>query len=146
MPMKTPLQTGNFAVEIDGVVIGFFKEISGLGIEMNVATDKLMGAEMKMFEPKLPAGQAVKDLTLKRGVTQDMALYDWFDLVLKGSQSAAEKTIGIKVCDQDMGILAEFGLTGCFPTKLTQGDLNAAGKEMLVEELSIVYDNLLWTT
>jgi phage tail-like protein len=144
-PTTRGFQSNYFAIEIDGVTLTFFTEVGGLGIEFNVASEKMGSIQYKLFEPKLPAGQVNKELTLKRGVTTDRALQDWIDDVFAGKIGAATKTIGVGVYDTQMSKVTEFSLTNCIPKSLKMGDLNATGKEILIEEMTIVYETLDWT-
>lgn len=133
-----------FGLTVDGVPIGFFTGCSGLGFDINVAKQAQTTSEGKHLEIKIPGRHNYTPMTLKRGVTKDLSLQKWFQEVVDGKGEKALKTIGITVCDPTMEPQAEFSLTRCWPSKLSVSDLNAGSDEVLVEDVTIVYETFDW--
>ncbi len=79
---EDPYGAFNFKVEIDGIIVGGFSEVSGLRIETEVYTVKEGG--LNFFEHKLPKSTKFSDITFKRGIT-DWVLYDWYLEVIGGT-------------------------------------------------------------
>lgn len=141
----TEFQGVFFGLTIDGVDVGIFTGCSGLGFEINVAKMAQVSKEGKHLEVKVPGRHVFTPMTMKRGVTDNLALQKWFqDVVLGKGPSEIYKTIGVTVCDSMMEPHIEFLLDRCWPSKLSISDLNAASDEILVEEITIVYDRLDW--
>ena len=83
-------------------------------------------------------------LSMKRGTTDDLKLHDWFQQVVEGKMQEATKTVGVLVLDSEFKPMATFSFDGCWPSKLSVSDLNAANDEIIVEDISIVYGSLKW--
>jgi len=86
---EDPLVGFHFAVEIQGVVKGYFTECSGLGsehqvVEHNVVTEK--GQEVVI---KVPGRLKWENIVLKRGITSNMDIWDWRKMVEDGSRRPA---------------------------------------------------------
>jgi phage tail-like protein len=81
-------------------------------------------------------------LTLKRGMTQNLQLWQWFSAGTRpGSVLTAHGQITLWAADGTPGI--EFSLVGCLPVRLRAPSLNARGEGgIAVEELSLVYSKL----
>lgn len=133
-----------FGLTIDGVDVGVFTGCSGLGLEINVAKQAQVSSAGKHFEKKIPGRHSYTPLTLKRGVTGNLALQKWFQDVVDGKGEAAIKTIGLNVCDSQMAVKAKFELDRCWPSKLSVSDLSASSDEILVEDITIIYDSFDW--
>ncbi len=81
---KTHSLAIHFSIEIDGVTIAQFKEVSGLNAEIQTIEhreNKLGGLPVLK---KLPGARKWGDLTLKRGRTDNKALWDWIKTVQDG--------------------------------------------------------------
>lgn len=74
---KAGSTTGSFIVELDGVPIGRFTEVQGLEVSVEVATYNEGG--VNGFTHQLPGRISYPNLVLKRGVTWDNNLIEWFD-------------------------------------------------------------------
>ncbi len=76
MPQRNdPLETYNFIVEIDGVTVAGFKELSGIESRIEVVEYR-EGGESYLPVRKLPGKVTYQNLVLKTGITQDRTLYD----------------------------------------------------------------------
>jgi phage tail-like protein len=138
------LQGSYFMLAIDGVPAGVFTGCSGLSLEINVAKQQQASKEGKRFEIKIPGRTKYGTLSMKRGATEDLKLQQWFDQVVNGKMQEATKTVGVTVMDSEFKPMAKFTLDGCWPSKLSVSDLNASNDEIMVEDISIVYNGLKW--
>jgi len=82
---------GVFIVEVDGVELGRFREISGLQIDVEVETYTEGGENG--FVHKLPGRMTWPNLVLKRGITEQDVLMNWLqDAVGDGMTQRNGKT------------------------------------------------------
>lgn len=95
LSVPDPFITAKFWVEIDGVARAFFDECSGLQVETEVLTYAEGG--LNSYTHKLPGRTSIGNLTLKRGVVQDDALWDWYNAVVNGQLT--RRTVTILVYD-----------------------------------------------
>ena len=73
----------NFLVEVNGLVVGGFSEVSGLGVD--VEAEEYREGGVNDFVHKLAGGvKAASNLVLKHGITDSDALWDWYEDVLGG--------------------------------------------------------------
>lgn len=140
-----PFTSFNFAVEIHvpgvskQVCNAAFSECDGLEMTMDVKTIREGGNNSRMVRLTGPAGLGT--LTLKRGMTFNFDLWDWF--------AAVHKNPGLRV-DAEVVIfdgngvtrVASFVLTSCMPIKLKAPALNAKDGVVAVEELQLAYESL----
>ena len=148
----TPFTAYNFAVEIHVPFIGkgslcnaAFSECDGLDMTMDIKTLREGGnntQQIRMLGP-VTYGQ----LTLKRGMTANFDLWDWFD----GVQHATAKQMRTEMRgDVDVVVfpadhkkeVVRFLLKKCLPTKIKAPALNAKDGMVAIEELQISYESM----
>lgn len=71
MDQSDALGAYNFQVEVDGVTIAQFKEVSGLSTEIKVIEHEEVTPGGKPVVKKIPGPKKWGDITLKRGKTDD---------------------------------------------------------------------------
>lgn len=117
----------------DSVQAGF-QEVSGLGMEINVAEYRA-GNSKDNIPIKINCTYKVPDVTLKRGLLGSLELYEWLNEIRDGSQEAL-KTVTIKLMSEDRATEAQrWVLRGARPIKYTGPSLNGKGTDLAVEEL-----------
>jgi phage tail-like protein len=131
-----------FLVEVDGVEIGRFMEISGL--EVSVETDTIAEGGQNSFVHHVPRGMTWPNITLKRGVTQGNGLFDWLNRA-SGEQFAANKnkftrnTAAITLIGPSGKRLRAWEFDGAFPVKWSGPNFSASAAESAVETLEITH-------
>ena len=132
-----------FALEIDGLTIGWFTGCSGLSMEFDVITFK-EGNGSAIVERKRPGKSKYSEVVLKRGFTQDRALYDWFDEVVAADSPTPYKTGAVVIYDRTQQEVARYSLEQCWPSRMSASDLQAGSDEVMVEELTIQHEFIDW--
>lgn len=128
-----PYAAFNFLVEVDGLEIGGFAEVSGLSHEIGVIEYR-EGTDRRNSVRKLPGLHKVSDVTLKRGITGSLELFEWLKTVRDGN--VARRNVSIQLMPEDRSSpVMRWLLRDCFPVKLVHGPLNALANEIAVEEL-----------
>lgn len=128
----------NFKVEIDGIIQGEFKEVSGIKGEVEVIEYK------DSDDPALrkrPGRVKVGNLVLKRGFIADPKLREWYEKVVKGVTE--RKSISIIVLDKAGQEVKRYNLFDAFPTKWKAPVLDSKGDTHTVEEVEIAYEGIL---
>jgi phage tail-like protein len=141
----TPYAQFNFIVEWDGLdggsVQAGFQEVSGLGLELNVAEYRA-GNYGENAPLKVNMGYKVPDVTLKRGVIGYLDLYQWVDAVREGTPNQL-KTVTIRLMAEDRTTEAmQWKLLGARPMKYTGPTLNGNGNELAIEELVLAAERI----
>jgi phage tail-like protein len=132
----------SFSVEIDGVTIAQFKEVSGINAEIQTIEHRENKVGGLPVMKKLPGARKWGDLTLKRGRTDNKALWDWIKSVQDGNMTAARKNGSIVLMDYQHGETSRFSFINGWPSKVSIGSLNAGGNDILLEEVTIVHEGL----
>ncbi len=136
--MPEPVSGFRFAVEIKGIIEGWFTECSGLSIEREVYTHQEGGAND--FEHKLPGRIKYTNITLKRGVADDK-LWDWFQKGLYDGQ-VKRTNISIILYNSDLSPAKRWNLIAAFPVKWTGPDFNAGDNQVAIETIEIAHHGL----
>lgn len=130
-----------FAVHIPGVETGFFRQVSGLGVETDVIEYQEGGSS---HVRKLPGRTRWKNIVLKRGFTGDAELYDWA-LARTATGDAVKRQITISMLDQAGNRVATWTFTDAWPVKWELSELDAAKNEVAIETLEIAHEGLSWS-
>lgn len=137
---EDPLVGCRFKIDIGGVITGYFTECSGLGsetetIESKVVNDK--GIEVIM---KVPGRLKWGDITLKRGITSDMQIWDWRKKVEDGDVAGARQNGSVVMYDQSLAEKARWNFMNAWPSKVSGPSPKADSNEIGIEELVIVHE------
>ena len=140
-----PFTAFNFAVEIkvDGVAMqvvdAAFSECDGLEMTMDVKTIREGGNNGRQI--RLTGPLTFGQVTMKRGMTSNLELWDWFNLMLSDQSLRADAAVVIFAADGETE-RARFQLSRCVPVKLKSPPLNAKDGAVAIEELQIAYEKL----
>ncbi len=135
-----PLVSFNFAIEVSGVVSGFFTECSGLGSETEVTEHKVVGIGGQEIVRKIPGRLKWENITLKRGITANMDFWDWRKMVEEGNVAAARRDGSIIMYDQEGAEVARWNFEKGWPSKVSGPSVKADSNEIGVEEMIIVHE------
>jgi len=134
-----PFTGGNFRVEIDGITSTSFSEVCGLEISIEVV-DYRAGDARTSTEQKLPGLTKFNNVTLKRGLTRDLALWNWINAATTGNVS--RRSVGIILLDQTDNPVLRWQLRNAWPCKWSGPILNAGCSEVAMEELELAHEGL----
>ena len=134
-----PYLSGNFLVNIEGVTTSAFSEALGLDAAIDVV-DYRTGDQKENSAQKLPGLNRYADVTLKRGLTQDLSLWNWINSVLQGT--VLRTTVVITLLDQSDNPVLSWKLTNAWPCRWTGPALVANSSEVAFESLEICHEGL----
>ncbi len=136
-----PLVGFHYAVEIQGMVSGYFTECSGLGSEHEVIDHKVVdnGKEIIM---KIPGRLKWENITLKRGITDNMDIWDWRKTVEDGDVDSARANGSIVMFDQHLSEIARWNFESAWPVKVSGPQVKSDSNEIGIEELAIAHEGL----
>jgi len=140
-----PFTAFNFAVEIhvpevaSKVCNAAFSECDGLEMTMDVKTIREGGNNGKQIRLTGPLNYG--QLTLKRGMTANFDLWDWFSKMLTNAALRADAEV-VLLAANGITERARFVLTRCLPIKLKAPALNAKDGVIAIEELQLAYESL----
>jgi uncharacterized protein len=127
-------------VEWDGEQIAGVRRVRGLGQLTELVTvhdgsdpnvSRVIVGPTK-FEP----------VTIERGITHDDAFEKWAQAMQQGAGPTPRKDVRIELHDNERRITVAWVLRGALPIKLEAPDLNAAGNDVAIEQLTLAYEGL----
>ncbi len=145
MSAEPPFTAHAFAIELrlpgegEPLCEAAFCECDGLELQRSIVTLREGGAASSV---RLLAGQeSFGRVTLRRGMTSDFDLWDWWERVRRDPRLRA--TCDVIVLSPDLAEQrARFRLHGCLPAKLTAPHLDATGNEVAIETLEIACESI----
>ena len=137
-----PLVGFHYAVEVQGMVTGYFTECSGLGSEHEVIEHKVVDDKGKEFIMKIPGRLKWENITLKRGITDNMEIWDWRKKVEEGNVDSARANGSIVMFDQHLSEMARWDFENAWPLKVTGPSVKSDSNEIGIEEMTIVHEGM----
>ena len=105
-------------------------------IEYRNGNDKESGTR------KIPGRVHYGNMILKRGVIGSLNLYQWWNQVRNGDVKSY-RTVVIQLQNEDhTEIVMAWKLFRAWPARYQSSDLNAQGKDVLIEELELAFERL----
>ncbi len=140
MANTDPLVSAWFGVEFQDEVKGAFRECTGLGSQNEVVEYKASGQKGEYVVKKVPGRMTWNNITLKRGITDDMDMWKWRKTVEEGKIDDARKNGSIIMFNQQGDEIARWNFINAWPSKLTGPTANAGNNEVGIEELEITHE------
>jgi len=137
-----PLTGFTFRLEMEGKVGGFFTEVNGLGSENEVIEHKVTDGKGHDLVQKIPGRLKWGDVTLKRGITEDMQIWQWRQKVIDGKSKEARTNCSIIMCDRNYEDVARWDFVNAWPSKVTGPNLKADSNELGIEEMVLVHEGI----
>ncbi len=137
-------------LQLDGSneqVDGIFLECQGFKrtqdpIEICEVTPNKWGTAKKglVVRTKLPGNVKSGNITLRRGMTSSMALWNWFQSVQLGNWAKQRRNASLTIYNQAGEPQAMFNLAGAWPASYKIADVNARSTDIEIEELEIAFE------
>ena len=140
MPEELPLVGFHFAIDISGVITGYFTECSGLGSEHEVIEHKVVTEKGTEVVMKIPGRLKWDNITLKRGITRNMDIWKWRNEVESGNVDSARRDGSVVMFDQQLTEVARWNFLRAWPVKVTGPQPKSDSNEIGVEELTIAHE------
>lgn len=144
-----PFTTFNFQVEFTVSAIssqlicrGEFSEVDGL--EMNMQPKTIREGGNPAGPVHLTGVVGYGSLTLKRGMTQNLDLWRWFEMASNpaflGLRADGEIVLRSSLGGDDSVVV--FSLTRCVPTRAKAPQFSAKDGQVAIEEFTIAYETM----
>ncbi|MFN6569599.1 phage tail protein [Dendronalium sp. ChiSLP03b] len=138
-PRKDPYNAYNFIVEIQGITSAGFRECTGLDSAQD-PIEYREGNEAFLTVRKLPGLVKYSNVSLKWGLTDDHALWDWRTSAVEGNLQ--RKEVSIYLVDDQGNRKMHWILSNAWPTKWTGASFNATANEVAIETLEIAHEGV----
>jgi len=140
MARQDPYRNFRFRIEIDGIQTAGFSEVS-IGPTTTDVVEYREGTDPTHLR-KLSGLTKHGNVTLKRGVTGSLELFNWHKQIVSGQLAANRKTVVIVVQDESGADKARYVVSDAWPIKYDPGDLNAKGNDVFIETLELVNEGV----
>jgi phage tail-like protein len=127
-----------FYVEIGSEIKACFSECSSLGVQIDkdVYFEGGVNDQQRIFLKQAK----FNDLTLKRGITDDLTFWTWVNQVLNSSPKRLD--VRILVFNQAGETIQSWTLIGAIPVGWKSPALQANSNTVAIEELTLAYEGL----
>ncbi len=133
-----PYMTYNFAVEIGGVVVGGFSEVSGLSSEINLESYEEGG--LNDYVHKFPKHTTYPNLVLSRGLVNIDLFYIWYQATSQGLVQQLNGTIFLLNSQQIPVMWWMF--KNAYPVKWEGPQFDASSDNIAVEKIELVHQGI----
>ena len=145
MPRRTdpkfdPYANFAFLLEIDGITSAGFSECSGTNAE--ITPIEYREGNEGLTTRKLPGLSKFGNVTLKRGVTQDLELFNWFNAGASGDVDR-KQTMSIVLLDETRIEAVRWNLLNAWPCKYVAPDLKGDAGEIAIESVELCHEGLI---
>jgi phage tail-like protein len=138
---RDPYAGFNFRMEIDGIEVAGFKEISGLEMDTQVI-EYAEGEDENSWIKLIPGRTKFGECTFKRGIAEGNDLWEWCETINDYPREIERKSITMNLLDNDGEPQKTYTLFEAWPKKYSTGTLDAGADDLAMEEITFVFENL----
>jgi phage tail-like protein len=137
-----PTPAAQFLVQVDGKDIGYFSEVSGLSVQVEVV--EIPEGGQNQYVEKRPGRMSWPNIVLKRGVTKQNNLFPWMQKSSGTAFSAADNklernTAAIIMIDTENTAIRTWNVAGAFPVRWSGPSFSLSASDIATEELEIAH-------
>lgn len=133
-----PYLAFNFKVEIRGLVVAGFSEVSGLQAETE--TEDYREGGLNQYVHKLAKLTKYPNLVLKRGLTDSEVLWQWHQQVVEGT--IQRQNGSVILLDATSAEKWRWNFSQAYPVKWMGPDFKADGNSVAIETLELVHNGI----
>ncbi|MET9972107.1 phage tail protein [Streptomyces sp. NPDC006356] len=137
------LTSHNFGLQIDGVMVEYLAEVSGLTLEQDVITYQQNTAQGKADVSVMPGVQKNGQCTVVRGMTQSSSFTQWINDSIAGQMSTARKNASIILMDYQDNPVKRYNLRNAWCSKIDASTVKAGEAAALTETVTIVFEEMV---
>lgn len=137
---KDPFRNYRFKVQCDGLNVASFAEVTGFDAQTNSA-DYREGDETLLTTRKLPGLAKYSNITLKKGVIEDLNIYNWA-ISMPTQGKIIRRNLTITLMDEAGNDKAAWQVSNAWPVKYSVSEFKAQGNEVLMETLELTHEGM----
>lgn len=140
---EDPLVAFKFGLEIEGKLSGFFTTVGGIGSESEVIEHKIVNPDSgETIIQKIPGRLTWTEVSLKRGVTSSIDVWQWRQAIVDGKVDDARTNCSVIAYNQANEEIARWNFENAWPSKVTGPDMDSGSTDYMVEEMTIVHEGM----
>jgi phage tail-like protein len=146
-----PIVAQNFWLELDGEIVTSLISVSGLDIEVSVATRKIGFPQAVQNEIKVMGNRVqASDLSLIRVAPLDSEsdkLWQWFTTIRNGGMKAIDRAAqrkngSVVMFDTTLTEVSRFNFFNAWPSKIATDQMSVETSEVVKETITLVIERL----
>ena len=135
-----PVSEMRFKVSLPGVTLGSFREVGGIAVEVETM-DYAEGGNNE-FVHRLPVRLKFQNVVLKRGITHQKALLEWFNQTRQQGVEAKWGAVTVTLMGPGGEEIQTWSFREAYPVKWIGPTLNASSNQIASETLEIAHAGL----
>lgn len=135
-----PFTSFAFRVEIDGIEVFGFREVSGLGTTTDIYEYQEGG--QNYYTHKLVGQSLHTNIVLKYGVSMDNTIKEWRQQVLDGDIKGAKRNGTIKLFNKKGEYKKSWTFMNAWPCKIEYGPLNSMTEETIISMIELAVERV----
>ena len=135
---QDPYRAYNFVVEIEGLQIGGFSEVTGLSSEIELESYQEGGVNDRTH--KFPKQTTYPNMVLSHGLTDNEELWQWYQLASQGIIKIKNGTITLR--DSQGKEVMWWNFKQAYPVKWEGPQFNASSDEIAIERIELVHQGI----
>ena len=136
-----PVRGFNFKVELDGITVAGFREVSGLSFTTDVVEYR-EGTYKELHPRKLHGIRKFSNLVFKHGMTKNKELFNWYKQTLDGDPKA-RKNGAIILTDEEQQPVQRWNFIEAWITKWEGPMLNATANDVAIETIELAVERVV---
>jgi len=137
-----PYKSYRFKVEIGGVMVAGFNEVSGFDATFDVVEYR-EGDAADNTPRKQPGLVKYSNITFKRGVIDAVEFFTWIDEIDKGQITQERKTVTVQLFNDEDTVVAAWQILRAWPCKYTGPELKGLSSEVAMESIEFAHEGLV---
>ncbi len=135
-----PYRNFRFRVEIEGIQVAGFAEAT-IPDSTTDPVDYREGTDLPV-QRKLSGLTKYGNITLKKGLTDSMDLYEWRKSIEDSGAIKARKSMSLILIDEEGNDKVRWDIESAWPTKYSSSGFSAKANEVVIETLEIVHEGV----
>jgi phage tail-like protein len=136
---RDPLRGFNFEVDIEGIGVSSFSEVSGITGDGD-AVDYREGTDAINNVRKLPGMRKFTMLVFKRGYIPDSTLWEWYARIYNGQDD--RRNGSVVLLNEQRKPIMRWHFENAWINKIEGPSLKAAGNEVAIESMELCHEGL----
>ncbi len=136
---KDPFGGYNFLVTWNGLTVAGFNSCSGLD-SSTTATTYREGSDADLVQRQLPGLSTFSNISLQRGITNELDLWNWRNDVMGGTITRQNLTITLQ--DNNRQNQRSWTVKNAWPAKWTGPSFDATSDAVAIETLELAHEGI----
>jgi phage tail-like protein len=136
-----PTRGFNFKVQLNGLTVAGFREVSGLSFTTDVVEYR-EGTDRHLHPRKLHGIRKFANIVCKKGMTQNKELFRWYKQTLDGDPRS-RRDGAVLLTDEEQKTVQRWNFEAAWITKWEGPTFNATANDVAIETIEIAVERVV---